>query len=302
MPVHGLIALLDDIASVADDVASLAGVAAKKTSGVVTDDMAVTAEQTVGIRRERELPVVWAVAKGSLRNKGLILAPGALVLNAIAPWSITPILMAGGAFLCFEGAEKVLHWGHSKAEAVSDMPRDPVAYEAERTSGAIRTDFILSAEIIAITLGGIKAEPLVTQVGVLYLISFVMTVGVYGMVAALVKIDDLGEFLARGAGARAATGRAILAAAPYIFRVISFVGTVAMLLVGGQIILHGVPAAAHAVEALIEGLPGWAHGVGLIVAELVAGGLVGLALVGAMKTGWPGRAWDWVAGKFKKQV
>lgn len=302
MAVHGLIALLDDIASVADDVASLAGVAAKKTSGVVTDDMAVTAEQTVGIRRERELPLIWAVAKGSMFNKGVILAPGALVLSAIAPWSITPILMVGGAFLCFEGVEKVLHWGHSKAEAVADMPRDPESYEAERTSGAIRTDFILSAEIIAITLGGIKAEPLVTQVGVLYLISFVMTVGVYGMVAALVKIDDLGEFLARGGGGRAALGRGILAAAPYIFRVISFIGTVAMLLVGGQIILHGVPVASHSVDALLQGLPGWSRGLGLIVAELVAGGLVGLALVGAMKTGVPGKFWAWASGKFKKKA
>lgn len=302
MPAHGLIALLDDIASIADDVATLAGVAAKKTSGVVTDDMAVTAEQTVGIRRERELPVVWAVAKGSMRNKALVLAPSALVLNAIAPWSIVPILMAGGAFLCFEGVEKVLHWGHKSesSQTESDLPTDPAAYEAARTSGAIRTDFVLSAEIIAISLGEVAAEPLATQVGVLYLISVVMTVGVYGMVGGLVKIDDLGEFLARSEGLRGRAGRAILVAAPWLFRGISFIGMVAMLLVGGQIIMHGIPPLAHTIEAGVHLAPGWLQGVGLIAAELVVGGLVGLVLVGAAKTGLPGRAATWVTDKFKR--
>ena len=300
MPVSGLIALLDDIASVADDVATLAGVAAKKTSGVVTDDMAVTAEQTGGILRERELPLIWAVAKGSIRNKALVLAPGALVLNAVAPGSITPILMAGGAFLCFEGVEKVLHFGQPPGSSDPDAPSDPIAYEAMRTAGAIRTDFILSAEIIAITLGEVATEPLATQVGVLYLVSIVMTVGVYGAVAGLVKVDDLGEFLARGAGPRAAAGRAILVFAPWLMRGISVVGTVAMLLVGGQILLHGVPPAAHAVEALIASMPGGLHGLLMLVCELVLGGMAGLALVGIGKTGLPASIWRSVARLFKR--
>ncbi len=301
MPVHGLIALLDDIASVADDVATLAGTAAKKTSGIVTDDMAVTAEQAVGIRRDRELPMIWAVAKGSLFNKGVLLAPGALVLNAIAPWSITPLLMAGGAFLCFEGVEKVLHKGKKSAEGDPEAPTDPEAYEAARTAGAIRTDFVLSAEIIAITLGQVAKEPLPSQVGVLYAISLVMTVGVYGLVGALVKVDDLGEFLARREGWKAGLGRGILRAAPGMMRTISVIGTVAMLLVGGQIVLHGVVPLHHAVEALVDNAPAAARGLLTVGCDLAVGGVVGLVLVGAMHTGVPGRAWARVAGLFGRR-
>lgn len=300
MPVHGLIALLDDIATVADDVATLAGAAAKKTSGIVTDDMAVTAEQAVGIRRDRELPMIWAVAKGSLFNKGVLLAPGALVLNAIAPWSITPLLMAGGAFLCFEGAEKVLHRGKKSAEGDADAPTDPEAYEAARTAGAIRTDFVLSAEIIAITLGQVATAPLLTQVGVLYTISLVMTVGVYGLVAGLVKIDDLGENLARRGGWKAGLGRGILRAAPGLMRTISVVGTLAMLLVGGQIVLHGIPPLHHVVEGAVKFGPAPLRGVLLLLGELAVGHAVGLLLVGVMHTGVPGRLWGWARGLVRR--
>lgn len=293
MPASGLLALLDDIATIADDVATLAGVAAKKTAGVVTDDMAVTAEQAVGIQRERELPVVWEVAKGSMKNKAIFLAPGALLLNAVAPWAITPILMAGGAFLCFEGVEKVIHraQSHDADEPVDPTLTDPVAYERSRVDGAIRTDLILSGEIIAITLGEVATSPFVTQVGVLYAISVVMTVGVYGVVAGLVKLDDFGEYLVRAGGGRAGLGRSILRFTPSLMRGISIVGTVAMLLVGGQILLHGSPPVEHAVEAILHGLPGVLQGLVGAILEIAYGSVVGLIVVGVIATKVPGRIW-----------
>lgn len=294
MPTSGLIALLDDIASISDDVATLAGAAAKKTSGIVTDDMAVTAEQAIGIRREREIPVVLAVARGSMFNKGVILVPGALLLSAVAPWAITPLLMAGGAFLCFEGVEKVLHKLRPHDAAAEDasaslVTTDPEAFEKMRVAGAIRTDLILSAEIVAITLGEVVDAAFWTQVAVLYGVSVVMTVGVYGLVGGLVKIDDLGEWMVRAGGARVGLGKAIVAFAPKLLHGISVIGTVAMLMVGGQILLHGVPPAYDAVHHLLEGLPlARLLGAGI---DIAVGVVVGLLLVGVGATGIPARLW-----------
>lgn len=298
----GLIALLDDIATIADDVAAMAALTAKKggamtddvatlavaatkkTSGVVTDDMAVTAEQAVGLKREREIPVVLAVAKGSMKNKALILVPGALLLNAVAPWAITPLLMAGGLFLCFEGAEKILHkvMPHEDGEGKKDLvPMDPAEFERQRVDGSIRTDLILSAEIIAISLGEVKDADFATQVATLYVISVIMTVGVYGMVAVLIKLDDLGEHLVQKGGGVAGLGKAILAFAPKLMHAISWIGTVAMLLVGGQILMHGFHAVGEAVEHALSGLP--LHGLLVALAEILFGGVAGLLVVGALK-------------------
>jgi len=289
MAVSGLIALLDDIATIADDVATLSAAAARKSTGIVTDDLAVTAEQAIGIRRERELPVVWAVAKGSAINKGLILAPGALLLNAVAPWAITPILMAGGAFLCFEGAEKVLHkvLPHAEHEKEDVSSMDPEAFEKSRIQGAIRTDLILSAEIVAISLGEVKNAPFITQALSLYTISAIMTVGVYGLVAALIKMDDAGEYLVLKGGPRAGLGRFIVAAAPRILHGISVIGTVAMLLVGGDILLHGIPPLEHVLHDLVEKLPHGIHWLGNMVGGLTTGFLAGLLIVGVFATGIP---------------
>lgn len=297
MATAGLIALLDDISTIADDVATLTYLATKKTTGVVTDDMAVTAEQAVGLRRERELPVIFAVARGSLFNKAVILAPGALALNAVAPWAIVPILMAGGAFLCFEGVEKLLHkfMPHGDHEGGSHGPDlasvDPEAFEKMRVQGAIRTDLILSAEVIAISLGEIASAPFTYQVAALYLISVVMTVGVYGMVAGLVKLDDLGEALVAAGGPRAGLGRALIAGTPWLLKAISWIGMVAMLLVGGHILLHGFPAAEHAVHDLIHRAPEVAQGALTLLAELVTGLIAGSAVVAVVATGLPARLW-----------
>ncbi|MBM4392017.1 MAG: DUF808 domain-containing protein [Deltaproteobacteria bacterium] len=284
MAATGLIALLDDIASIADDVATLTAMAAKKSAGIVTDDMAVTAEQAVGIKREREIPVVLAVARGSFFNKAVILAPSALALNAVAPWSITPILMFGGAFLAYEGAEKVLHKLRPPDGDEDDdgklVADDPVAFEAMRVKGAIRTDLVLSAEILALTLAQIKAEPLLTQVGVMYTISVVMTVGVYGIVAGLIKLDDLGEYLAIRGKKRAWLGRFILRFAPTLMHAISVIGTAAMLVVGGGILVEGIPGAHHAVEHALAGLP--LHGLLMVLAQFLSGLVVGIALIGLL--------------------
>lgn len=259
-----LLALLDDISTILDDVSLLTKVAAKKTSGVLGDDLALNAQQVSGVRAERELPVVWAVAKGSLRNKA-ILVPAALAISAFAPWAVTPLLMVGGAFLCYEGFEKLAHKflhspAHDAAEhqklvaAVADPSVDMVAAEKEKIQGAVRTDFILSAEIIAITLGTVAAEPHTTQVAVLTGIALLMTVGVYGLVAGVVKLDDAGLYLCNkpeGGGFRALErrlGRSILVAAPYLMKTLSVVGTAAMFLVGGGILTHGWPAAHHWIE------------------------------------------------------
>jgi len=258
MAATSLLALIDDIATVLDDVAILSKVAAKKTAGVLGDDLALNAQQVSGVAAERELPVVWAVAKGSFRNKA-ILVPAALLIAAFAPWLVTPLLMVGGAFLCYEGFEKLAHrFLHSKADdvaqraerikALSDPEVDLVAFERDKIKGAVRTDFILSAEIIAITLGTVAAAPFTTQVAVLVGIAIVMTVGVYGFVAGIVKLDDAGLALARRESALArGLGAAILWAAPWLMKTLSVAGTIAMFLVGGGLLVHGVPPLSHAV-------------------------------------------------------
>ena len=261
-----LLALIDDIATVLDDVALLTKVAAKKTAGVLGDDLALNAQQVAGVRVDRELPVVWAVCKGSFLNK-LMLVPAAMVISALAPWAITPLLMLGGAFLCFEGFEKLAHkWLHSPeqvaaehaglVQALSDPSVDLVKVEKEKIKGAVRTDFILSAEIIAITLGTVQASPFMTQFAVLSGISLVMTVGVYGLVGCIVKLDDGGLYLSGLAGEgvfarlQRSVGRGVLVAAPYLMKGLSIAGTAAMFLVGGGILTHGVPAAHPWIEAL----------------------------------------------------
>jgi predicted DNA repair protein MutK len=269
-----LLLLLDDIASVLDDVSAMTKVAVKKTAGVLGDDLALNAKQVSGVSAVRELPVVWAVARGSAVNK-LFLVPAALAIGWLTPWAVTPLLMIGGCYLCYEGAEKILHRlslgsqphgggpGHDQDAATrpdrhradvdaSIGPRaDPEATESAKIAGAIRTDFILSAEIIVITLGVVAGRPLVTQVAVLVAISVAMTVGVYGLVAGIVKLDDLGLLLAgRSSQAARVIGRGILAAAPWMMRGLSVAGTAAMFLVGGGIIAHGIPALHHAVHDL----------------------------------------------------
>jgi predicted DNA repair protein MutK len=290
-----LLALLDDITTVLDDVATMTKVATKKTAGVLGDDLALNAQQVAGVRAERELPVVWAVAKGSLLNKA-ILVPAALAISAFAPWAVTPLLMIGGAFLCYEGAEKLAHkFLHSKAEdeaqhaqltqALVDPAVDLVAVEKDKIKGAVRTDFILSAEIIVISLGTVADKPFVTQLGVLVGIAIVMTVGVYGLVAGIVKLDDGGLALSRTAGAGAwpdakrALGRGILAAAPWLMKALSVAGTAAMFLVGGGILLHGVPAAAHWVESLLHDVGGMLASLGSLLADGLAGVIAGVLVL-----------------------
>ncbi|MGY8904667.1 MAG: DUF808 domain-containing protein [Burkholderiales bacterium] len=286
-----LFALIDDIASVLDDVAVLTKVAAKKTAGVLGDDLALNAQQVAGVKAERELPVVWAVAKGSFRNK-LILVPAALAISALAPWAVTPLLMAGGAYLCFEGFEKLAHkFLHSAQEdaahhealvnALADPAVDLLALEKEKISGAIRTDFILSAEIIVITLGTVATSPFGTKFSVLAGIAMVMTVGVYGLVAGIVKLDDAGLYLTQREGDKAgglrALGRGILVLAPWLMKTLSMLGTAAMFLVGGGILTHGIAPLHHAIEKLTLSLGGWAT----VVLPLLADAVVGL-LTGAL--------------------
>ncbi|PMR71645.1 DUF808 domain-containing protein [Halomonas heilongjiangensis] len=256
-----LLTLIDDIATILDDVSLMTKVAVKKTAGVLGDDLALNAQQVSGVKADRELPVVWAVARGSLRNKA-ILVPAALLISAIAPWAVTPLLMLGGAFLCFEGAEKLFHaFTHDEAESaqeherlvrtLSDPDADVVALEQDKIKGAVRTDFILSAEIIAITLGSVAGAPFPQQVAVLVGIALIMTVGVYGLVAGIVKLDDLGLYLSqRSAAPVKAVGSAIVRVAPYLMKSLSVIGTAAMFMVGGGILAHGLPAVHHGVEAL----------------------------------------------------
>ncbi len=264
-----LLALLDDIATILDDVSLLAKVAAKKTAGVLGDDLALNAQQVAGVQADRELPVVWAVAKGSLVNKA-ILVPAALAINAVAPWAVTPLLMVGGAFLCFEGFEKLAHrLLHSRSQdeahhqelalAVANPAADLCRIERDKIKGAVRTDFILSAEIIAITLGTVAASTFAVQVAVLSGIAVLMTAGVYGLVAGIVKLDDLGLYLTRqGATAARSAGAAILRAAPWLMKGLSVAGTAAMFLVGGGILVHGAPPLRLWVEHLADraGAPG----------------------------------------------
>ena len=278
-----LLALLDDITTVLDDVALLSKLAAKKTTGVLGDDLALNAQQVTGVAAERELPVVWAVAKGSLLNKA-ILVPAALAISAVAPWAITPLLMLGGAFLCYEGFEKLAHkLLHGDAEvdaeqealsqALADPAMDLVAFERDKIRGAVRTDFILSAEIIAITLGTVAEAGFMTRLAVLAGIALVMTAGVYGFVAAIVKLDDLGLHLSRQASAaKQALGRGVLAAAPWLMKALSVLGTAAMFLVGGGILVHGLPFAHHLLEQLSAPL-----GSGTLGADLAGVAFNGLA-------------------------
>ena len=254
-----LLALIDDIATILDDVALMTKVAAKKTAGVLGDDLALNAQQVAGVQADREIPVVLAVAKGSAINK-LILVPSALLISFFLPWLITPLLMLGGLFLCFEGAEKLVHkYLHAdeaddhaaRVEALADANVDMVAFEKDKIKGAIRTDFILSAEIIVISLGTAAGASLLTQTSVLVIISVVMTIGVYGLVAGIVKIDDLGlHLLKKTSNAAQTTGRILLSAAPKLMKFLSVAGTIAMFLVGGGILVHGVPALHHGVEDL----------------------------------------------------
>jgi predicted DNA repair protein MutK len=259
MAASSLLALIDDIATILDDVAILTKVAAKKTAGVVGDDLALNANQVAGVKAERELPVVWAVAKGSFVNK-LILVPSALAISALAPWAITPLLMIGGAFLCYEGFEKLAHrFLHARAEddahhkdlvqALADPAVDLVAFEKEKIKGAVRTDFILSAEIVVITLGTVAQAAFTTQVAVLSGIALLMTVGVYGLVAGIVKLDDAGLYLSKRAGTARTLGNFILALAPWLMKGLSVAGTAAMFLVGGGILVHGVPPLHHLFES-----------------------------------------------------
>ncbi|RRS03558.1 DUF808 domain-containing protein [Aquabacterium soli] len=282
MAASSLLALIDDIATVLDDVSVMTKVAAKKTAGVLGDDLALNAQQVTGVKADRELPVVWAVAMGSLRNK-VILVPAALAISAFAPWAVIPLLMVGGAYLCFEGFEKLAHkFLHSHAEdeahkaelvqAVSNPEVDILAFEKDKIKGAVRTDFILSAEIIAITLGTVANAPFMQQVTVLTGIALIMTVGVYGLVAGIVKLDDGGLYLSQRKGTGAlkgavrALGRGMLNVAPYLMKTLSVVGTAAMFMVGGSILTHGIPVVHHAIEHAAQATAGVAGIGGLLQA------------------------------------
>jgi predicted DNA repair protein MutK len=283
MAAGSLLTLLDDIATILDDVSILTKKAAAKTAGVLGDDLALNAQQVSGVVSKRELPVVWAVAKGSFLNK-LILVPLALLISAFAPWAITPLLMIGGFYLCFEGVEKLHHAfmhrksrspeeaGREIADLAATLPEARVESEAEKIKGAVRTDFVLSAEIIAITLGTVAGQDFARQVGVLSAIAVIMTVGVYGLVAGIVKLDDAGLYLTQRVGSVSRSlGRAILWAAPFLMKTLSVLGTAAMFLVGGGIVAHGIPALHHAIEHV-------AHGGGVFapVIPMLLNGLCGL--------------------------
>ena len=292
MAAASLLALLDDIATVLDDVAVLTKVAAKKTAGVLGDDLALNAQQVTGVTADRELPVVWAVAKGSFVNKA-ILVPVALLISVFAPWLITPLLMVGGAYLCFEGFEKLAHkFLHSPEEdnahradlvqALADPAIDLVAFERDKIKGAIRTDFILSGEIIAITLGAVAGATFTTQFAVLAGVAVVMTAGVYGAVAGIVKLDDLGLYLVRtGRGVSQVIGNGLLKAAPVLMRVLSVVGTAAMFLVGGGILTHGLPAAHHLIEDWTGRAAAAFGGLGEALVPMLANGVAGV-IAGAL--------------------
>jgi uncharacterized protein len=280
--------LLDDIASLLDDVSVMTKKAASKTAGVLGDDLALNAQQVSGVVAQRELPVVWSVAKGSLVNK-LILVPSALALNAFAPWAVMPLLMLGGAYLCYEGAEKIIHHlQHRKQPTpVTDVKQvlhkleAGIDDEAAKIKGAVRTDFVLSAEIIVISLGVVAAKPFPIQAATLSAIALIMTIGVYGLVACIVKLDDLGLYLSLKKGGMEILGRGILKAAPILMKTLSIGGTAAMFLVGGGILVHGIPPIHHWIEhhgqslaylggptvALFNGLFGIASGSLIVLAS-----------------------------------
>lgn len=299
-----LFALLDDIATLLDDVSILTKVAAKKTAGVLGDDLALNAQQVTGVSANRELPVVWAVAKGSLVNKA-ILVPAALAISALEAWLkakgfpipiVVPLMMTGGAFLCYEGVEKLAHrFLHSKeedaqhkaerAKALADEKVDMVAWEKDKVKGAIRTDFILSAEIIVLSLGVVSGQPFINQVTALVVIALGMTVFVYGLVAGIVKLDDAGLYLSRKGGAVAAFGRGLVASAPWLMKFLSVAGTLAMFLVGGGILVHNVPALHHFVLGLAGHTSvGWlVEALGNLIVGVIAGAVVLLAVTGIQK-------------------
>jgi uncharacterized protein len=292
-----LLLLLDDIAAALDDVAVMTKVAVKKTAGVLGDDLALNAEQVAGVQANRELPVVWAVAKGSLLNK-VILVPTALLISAFVPWLITPLLMLGGAYLCYEGVEKLAHkFLHTQAEeqehlkelaaAVANPAIDMVAFEREKIKGAIRTDFVLSAEIIVITLGAVAQAAFITQVVSVCSIAVIMTIGVYGFVALIVKLDDIGLYLLREQGVngfiylRHKLGKALLLTAPLLMKTLAVVGTIAMFLVGGGILVHGLPFIHHISENLgrFGGLVAWFGSAAINIVVGLVVGAVALAVV-----------------------
>ena len=296
-----LLTLLDDIATLLDDISVMGKVAAKKTAGVLGDDLSLNAQQVSGVKANRELPVVWGVAKGSFLNK-LILVPLALVISALAPWAITPLLMLGGAYLCYEGVEKVFHSLHKDDAAETPeareqrirklSPQEAAVYEKKKIKGAVRTDFILSAEIVAITLGIVSDAPLLNQVIILAGIAILVTVGVYGIVGCIVKIDDLGLWLKEKSSALAqGVGGLLLTLAPKMMKVLSVVGTLAMFLVGGGIIAHGVPLIHHYIEYVSTGFSGTIASIISNLANLVLGFIVGSIVLFVVS----------LAGKLRKQ-
>lgn len=301
-----LLLLLDDIATVLDDVAVMSKMAAKKTAGVLGDDLALNAQQVSGVRSERELPVVWGVAKGSFVNK-LILVPLALLISVIAPWLINPLLMLGGLFLCYEGVEKVIHSLHHKKAKTSEQAEkelenlnvDLATFEKDKIKGAIRTDFILSAEIIVISLGTVAAATFGIKVAVLSVIAILMTIGVYGLVAMIVKIDDLGFYLVKQTSTlKQRIGQGLLAFAPKLMKTLTIVGTIAMFLVGGGIINHTIPLFHHFTEDsvnYIEHIPNVGSIIGALTPTLLnfvigfIAGLIVLVVVSGIQKLWNAR-------------
>ncbi|KUI97526.1 DUF808 domain-containing protein [Vibrio sp. MEBiC08052] len=297
-----LLTLLDDIATLLDDIAVMSKVAAKKTAGVLGDDLALNAQQVSGVAAEREIPVVWAVAKGSLRNK-VILVPIAWGLSQIAPWLIMPLLLIGGLYLCFEGAEKVIEkYGHSPHQDAEPEEEEESlsleAYEKRKVAGAIRTDFILSAEIIVIALGTVQGQTALNQILVMSFVAILMTAGVYGLVAGIVKLDDLGFYLERRSRSRGilhVIGQMLIHAAPRFMKLLTVVGTLAMFLVGGSIITHQVVLLHHGIESLIHGIPDiyLMQSVGRLVGQSLIGFLAGLILAGV---------WTWGHHRFARSA
>jgi hypothetical protein len=288
-----LLTLLDDIATLLDDISVMGKLAAKKTAGVLGDDLSLNAQQVTGVRANRELPVVWSVAKGSLLNK-VILVPLALLISAFIPWAVTPLLMIGGAFLCFEGVEKVLHTFEARKHKETPEAReqrlnamaaqDPREFERDKVKGAIRTDFILSAEIVAITLGIVAEAPLLNQVLILSGIAVLVTIGVYGLVGIIVKLDDMGYWLAEKRAALAqALGRSLLFIAPWLMKILSVVGTLAMFLVGGGIVVHGIAPLHHAIEHMAQGSNSIVAALLPVLANLVLGFIIGAIVLSAVK-------------------
>ena len=277
MAFSSLFTLIDDIASILDDVALMTKMAAKKTVGVVGDDLALNANQVTGASSDRELPIVWAVTKGSLVNK-IILIPIALLLSAFLPWLIVPLLMIGGAYLCFEGVEKILH----KFIAHEEHEEKKTFNEAAKIKGAIRTDFILSAEIIIIALGELTEASLLTRIISLSIVGIGITIFVYGLVALIVRADDFGLYLIKKGGVAKSIGNAILVIMPKFMRSLSFIGTLAMFLVGGGIFVHNVGFIHHLLAdyQLADGLLG---NVATLVVGVIVGAIACAIVLPAMK-------------------